>query len=134
MQLIPASRVIYALVPANAAKGARPLFPIDNFLLNRKVVAVESFNGGQLLTAPNGLPVVSSTDAGIITITLVRNSAEIHHDIPDQLLNPINLFGLWKAIPPTIIDWNSSYIKVTGTLAVTAQFVVPLVVHYLPDE
>ena len=134
MQLIPASRVIYALVPANADKGARILFPIDKFLLNRKVIAVESFNGSQLVTAPNGQAIVTSTDASVITITLVRNSAEIHHDIPDQLLNPINLFGLWKAMPPTVVDWNSSYVKITGTLAVGTEFLVPLVVHYLPDE
>lgn len=133
MQLIPASRVIYAIIPAGTAKGARVLFPIDKFLLNRKVVAIETYNGSQLVTAPSGLPVVTAADAQKVTITLVRQSAEIHHDIPDNLLNTINLFGLYKTIPPTVIDWNASYVKVTDTLAVGAVFVVPLIVHYVPD-
>lgn len=134
MQPIPASRVIYAIIPAGTAKGARVLFPIDKFLLNRPIVAIETYNGSQLVTAPSGLPVVTSGDAQKVTITLVRQSAEIHHDIPDQLLNTINLFGLYKTMPPTVIDWNASYIKVTDTLQVTGVFVVPLVIHYVPDR
>lgn len=133
MQTIPASRVIYAIIPAGTAKGARVLFPIDKFLLNRPIIAIETYNGGQLVTAPSGLPVVTAADAQKVTITLVRQSAEIHHDIPNNLLNTINLFGLYKTIPPTVIDWNASYVKVTDTLAVGAVFVVPLVVHYVPD-
>lgn len=133
MQAIPASRVVYAIMPAGVGKGARVLFPIDKFLLDKKVIGVETYNAVQLVTAPNGLPVVTSADAANLTITLVRQSAEIHHDIPDQLLNTMNLFGLYKTIPPTVIDWNSSYVKVTDTLAVTGVFVVPVVVHYLPE-
>lgn len=133
MQPIPASRVIYAIVPAGAGKGARVLFPIDKFLLNKRVVAVETFNSQQLTTSPNGQPIVTTTDANVITITLLRNSMEIHEGIPNNLLNTLSLFGLFKAIPPTIIDWNSSYVKVTNTLGAATSFVVPLIVHYIPD-
>lgn len=134
MQPIPASRVIFAQVPASTGKGARILFPIDKFLLNKRIVAVETYNSNQQPTSPTGQTVVSATDAGVITITLLRDSFEIHHDIPDNLLNTLSLFGLFKCMPPTVIDWNSSYIKVTDTLAVATAFVVPLIVHYLPDE
>ena len=133
MQPIPASRVIYAIVPAGAGKGTRILFPIDKFLLDKKVVAVETYNAGQQPTAPNGSAVVTAADAGVITITLLRNSFEIHHEIPNNLLNTLSLFGLYKTMPPTLIDWNSSYVKVTDTLAVGTAFVVPLIVHYLPE-
>ena len=133
MQPIPASRVIYAIVPAGAGKGARVLFPIDKFLLNKRVVAVETFNSQQLTTSPSGQPIVTTADAALITITLLRNSNEIHEGIPNYLLNTLSLFGLFKTMPPTIIDWNSSYVKVTDALGAATSFVVPLIVHYIPD-
>lgn len=134
MQPIPASRVIFATVPLGTVKGAQIVFPIDKFLFDKEIVGIETYNATQQATSPTGSPVVSSADAIKITITLVRRSAEIHHNIPNNLLNTLSLFGLWKAIPPTVIDWNSSYIRVTDTLAAAATFVVPLIVHYIPKD
>lgn len=133
MQPIPASRVITAVIPAGAQKGARLLFPVDKFLLNRPVIAIETYNATQLVTNPSGLAVVTPADAQLVTLTLVKGSAEIHQGIPNVLLNTVNLFGLFKTIPPTVIDWNASYVSLTDNPAVGTVFGVPLVVHYLPD-
>lgn len=134
MQPIPASRVIFAQVPVGTAKGAQITFPIDKFLEDMEIVGVETYNSKQQVVSPTGVNVVTAADAANITITLVRRSAEIHHNIPNELLNTLSLFGLWKAIPPTVIDWNSSYIRVTDVLAAVDPFVVPVIVHYIPRK
>jgi len=132
MQPVPAQRTILATVPAGSVKGARILFPIDKFLLNRQIVAIETVNADQQAIASNGLPVVTAADALNITVTFVVGSAEVHHAIPLALLNTVLLAGLFKTITPTVIDWNSSYVTLTETPTVATTFVVPFLPHYIP--
>ncbi len=133
MQPIPAQRTIIASIPAGTTKGANVLFPIDKFLLNMPIVGIETLNEEQQKFASNGQPVISAADALIATLTLVSGSAELHKAIPLPLLNTVQLSGLYKTIPPTVIDWNSSYVTFTDAPAVGTAFAIPLIVHYRPQ-
>lgn len=131
MQKIPAQRVINCTVPAGAAKGSNILFPIDKFLTGRKVIGVETLNADQQAVSSTGVQVVTPADAVNITLTLVAGSTELHKAIPLPSLNTIQLSGLFKTLPPTVIDWNASYVTLNATPTVGSAFVVPVIVHYI---
>jgi len=132
MKPIKRSRTIYLLANAGTAKGAQLQFPLDRYLADKRVTGFEVVSDNILTTAPDSSPMATTLDLLVTTMTLVRQSDEVHQEFPLVLANSVIMNGIWKEIEPTVIDWQRSYLTLNGAPATAVQFTYGILVHYEP--
>lgn len=131
MQPIRRSRQYLVPTTGTISKGARVLFPLDQYLKDALIVGVETFDNQQLATGDNGQAIVDTTDFIKCSVTLVKDSKEIYKGVPLVLWSPVSMFGIFKELEPTRITLEQCYVSANDAIAAAGPFSFGFVFHYI---
>jgi hypothetical protein len=111
--------------PSAPGNGQKLFFNDIPVLRDKKITGMEMLSAGDLAVSPNLNTVIADADADQIVITLVnKNNQEFIYQTPVLNYSPRNQNGLIRAICPTYIDFQRSYITVCDNTGISANEVV----------
>ena len=144
--------IIYPDANGNSVTPAYFKIDVAQFLLNRKVIAIESLAGADIIYSPNypGVPVIGEGDAKLVTLVLLREGDD--YDRGGDYYKNISIADMrrvWQnaansslgfarelyRIDPYCMAWTDSYMNIpTPLTGMNGPVSVPLLVTYLLPE
>jgi len=134
MQPIRRSRQYLVPTSGTVNKGGRVLFPLDQYLKDKLIVGVETFDDQQLTFGDNGQAICPSPEFVKCSVTLVKDSKELYKGTPLVLWNPVSMFGIYKELEPTTLTLEQCYVQANDNIASPVPFAFGFVFHYIDQQ
>ena len=131
MKAIERSKLVELRVNVGIARGGTPGFNLERELIGKLITGIELVTSTQLVTSPNGEPVVTGGESTNMLLTLLEDSNKRHDQIPLPMLNPALTGGIWKEFVPFVCNVQGSYITLSAVVGNVAPIIVPFMWHYM---
>jgi hypothetical protein len=101
-------------------------------LRNKKITAIEVYSAAEVSVAPSGGTMIVAADLPKLGLTVINQETteEFIRQMPLFNLNPPSNGGLIRAMDPTPVQFEKSYLTVFDTTGLAAAEKVCLNVHY----
>lgn len=127
--IVDRSETIEIDLGASPANGDPLPFPNENRIKNRYIYGIELVTSDNQAKSPNGIDVLSQTEATGITVTLTEGSNQFQKDRAAMLYNRFPNGGFIPFLQPRIINWESSFITIVDDTVVAASHAAVFVVY-----
>jgi len=102
-------------------------FENDPDLMDKKIIAIASYNGNQLQRTKKGNIVISAENSTKAILNLQTNEkGYVDIEIPISDLNPVNNLGQFRQFDINI-NLQKSFVELTGTITACS---IPLFIQY----
>lgn len=134
MRPVYRTRTVFIPLTGGLKQGASIAFPDQQDLKNAIITSVETFTGDDLLTAPDGTPILTAGDALNVLVTIAQQSDQRIKQVPYQAMSAFRNAGEPRQYDALLVEWTQCRIELTANLAATTATAAVCVGYYYPTK